>query len=151
LHVADLAVAERFYSEFLGLSVTQRSFPGALFFAAGGYHYHIGVNVWAGKALPPDGCVGLISYRLEFPVPEILCCLGHRAPLLGYESRTESVPQAPPILQICDPNGTWLEIQPTPAAIATEPGRLCSAGPAAAGISTPSQGGWALSPSTSVP
>jgi len=34
LQVADLAAAERFYSEFLGLAVTQRSCPGALFFAA---------------------------------------------------------------------------------------------------------------------
>src|SRR5438105_3190444 len=50
LHVGDLALAERFYSEFLGLAVTQRSYPGALFFAAGGYHHQIGANVWAGKA-----------------------------------------------------------------------------------------------------
>src|SRR5882724_3076537 len=34
LHVADLSDAERFFSEFLGLGVTQRSYPGAMFFAA---------------------------------------------------------------------------------------------------------------------
>src|SRR6266481_4178558 len=68
LHVKDLDPAERFYSEFLGLGVTQRSYPGALFFAADGYHHHIGVNVWAGQRLPPANSVGLVSYRMEVPV-----------------------------------------------------------------------------------
>jgi catechol 2,3-dioxygenase len=140
LHVADLAAAERFYGEFLGFSVTQRSYPGALFFAAGGYHHHIGVNVWAGQVAPPAESVGLISYRLEVPVTEILYCLSHRAPLLGYETRTESECEGTPILQIRDPNGNWLEVQPSPAAVASEPGSLCSAGPAAAMSSAPSQG-----------
>ncbi|HXP60015.1 MAG TPA: VOC family protein [Dongiaceae bacterium] len=116
LQVADLAAAERFYSEFLGLAVTQRSCPGALFFAAGGYHHHVGVNTWAGKAPPPPNSVGLISYRLEVPVTEILYCLGHRAPLLGYETRSGPEDEAGPILQIRDPNGTWLEIQGSPTA-----------------------------------
>src|SRR5258707_7379992 len=89
LHVKDLAAAERFYSEFLGLGVTQRSYPGALFFAADGYHHHIGVNVWAGQRLPPANSVGLVSYRMEVPVAEILYCLSHRAPMLGYETQTK--------------------------------------------------------------
>src|SRR5216117_1604977 len=72
LHVADLTAAERFYSEFLGLAVTQRSYPGALFFAAGGYHHHIGVNVWAGNRVLPANSVGLVSYRMEVTVAEIL-------------------------------------------------------------------------------
>lgn len=46
LRVDDLAESERFYREVLGFEVTQRSYPGALFFAAGGYHHHVGVNVW---------------------------------------------------------------------------------------------------------
>jgi catechol 2,3-dioxygenase len=111
LHVPDLAAAERFYSDFLGLAVTQRSYPGALFFAAGAYHHHVGVNVWAGKAAPPPNSVGLISYRFEVSVAEILYCLNHRAPLLGYETRTESDGERSPTLQIRDPNGNWLEIQ----------------------------------------
>lgn len=140
LHVADLAAAERFYGGFLGFSVTQHSYPGALFFAAGDYHHHIGVNVWAGQVAPPAESVGLISYRLEVPVPEILYCLSHRAPLLGYETRTESEREASPILQLRDPNGCWLEVQPSPNAVAPEPGSPCSAGPAAAMSSRPSRG-----------
>src|SRR5436190_14410875 len=89
LHVKELAAAERFYNEFLGLGVTQRLYAGALFFAAGGYHHHIGVNVWAGQRVPLANSVGLVSYRLEVPVAEILYCLSHRAPLLGYEAQME--------------------------------------------------------------
>ncbi|MDB6064405.1 MAG: Glyoxalase/bleomycin resistance protein/dioxygenase [Pedosphaera sp.] len=113
LNVADLAAAARFYNEFLGLAVTQRSYPGALFLSAGGYHHHIAVNTWAGRASPPSNAIGLISYRLEVPEPEVLYCLRHRAPLLGYQAKTEpaAAAQAPDILQILDPNGASLEIQ----------------------------------------
>jgi catechol 2,3-dioxygenase len=114
LHVADLAAAERFYSEFLGFTVTQRSYAGALFFAAGGYHHHIAVNVWAGKNAAPANSLGLVSYRLEAPVAEMLYCLNHRAPLLGYETRSvTSAGKDYAMLQIRDPNGTWLEIEAT--------------------------------------
>jgi catechol 2,3-dioxygenase len=112
LHVADLAVAERFYREFLGLAVTQRSYPGALFLAAGNYHHHIAINNWAGKTPSPKNGVGLISYRLEVSLREILYCLCHRAPLLGYEIRTEE--KNPLLIQIRDPNGNWLEVQARP-------------------------------------
>ncbi len=122
LHVADLAMAERFYSEFLGLAVTQRSYPGALFFAADGYHHHIGVNVWAGKAVPHPDSVGLVSYRIEVPVGEILYCLSHRAAVLGYETRIKPQEEGNPILQIRDPNGTWLEVQTSQNVRATGPG-----------------------------
>ncbi len=111
LHVADLRAAERFYSEFLGLAVTQRSYPGALFFAAGGYHHHLAVNVWAGRSALPVRRGGLLSYRLEVPVKEVLYCLRHRAPLLGYETRAVPQEEGNSILQIRDPNGTWLEVK----------------------------------------
>jgi catechol 2,3-dioxygenase len=125
LEVADLAAAERFYSEFLGFSVTQRSYPGALFFAAGNYHHHIAVNTWAGRTVAPVGSVGLISYRLEVPVAELLYCLNQRAPFLAYETKTESTPEGAPILQIRDPNGNSVEIQASPAALASEWGSRC--------------------------
>jgi catechol 2,3-dioxygenase len=111
LHVADLAAAERFYRDFLGLAVTQRSYPGALFLSAGGYHHHVAVNTWAGDRPPPARSVGLISYRLEVPEAEILYCLEHRAPLAGYEARTVREEDGSELLQIRDLNGNWLEVQ----------------------------------------
>ena len=109
-HVVDLGEAERFYHDFLGMEVTQRSYPGALFFSAGGYHHHIAANTWAGKAKPPENSVGLVSYRLEVPVKQILSDLHHRAPLAGYQVDRESTAPDKDLLRIRDPNGAWLEI-----------------------------------------
>jgi catechol 2,3-dioxygenase len=68
LQVSDLGRAERFYTT-LGLEVTQRSYPGALFLSAGGYHHHVGLNVWAsqGAPAPPSGARGLVSFSLVLP------------------------------------------------------------------------------------
>jgi catechol 2,3-dioxygenase len=69
LRVADLGDSERFYNAGLGFDVTQRSYPGALFLSAGGYHHHIGVNVWgsAGGSPAPAGSVGLRHYTVVLP------------------------------------------------------------------------------------
>ncbi len=67
LHVADLKRAEAFYGGLLGFDVMQRSYPGALFMAAGGYHHHLGLNTWAGKTLPPVNAVGLESFTVTIP------------------------------------------------------------------------------------
>jgi catechol 2,3-dioxygenase len=69
LHVSDLGKAEKFYHGVLGMDVTQRTYPGALFLSAGGYHHHIGVNVWAGRGAPPppDDAAGLIAFSVEVP------------------------------------------------------------------------------------
>jgi catechol 2,3-dioxygenase len=69
LHVADLARAEVFYSQQLGLNVTQRAIPGVLLMAAGRYHHHLGVNTWAGRGAPPAPAdsAGLAAYALCIP------------------------------------------------------------------------------------
>jgi len=60
LRVTDLERAEVFYERELGLTVTQRSFPGARFLAADGYHHHLGLNVWGEpRGAQPDGALGL--------------------------------------------------------------------------------------------
>ena len=46
-----------------------RSYPGALFLAAGGYHHHVGVNTWQsqGAPAPPEGALGLDRFELVLP------------------------------------------------------------------------------------
>jgi catechol 2,3-dioxygenase len=46
LRVTNLERSEAFYCAELGLQVTQRSYPGARFLAADGYHHHLGLNTW---------------------------------------------------------------------------------------------------------
>jgi catechol 2,3-dioxygenase len=55
LHVGDLDRGEAFYHRTLGLDKTVWTYPGALFMAAGGYHHHLGINVWGdGPPAQPD-------------------------------------------------------------------------------------------------
>jgi len=69
LQVADIPAAEGFYNGALGLDVMVRSYPGALFLGAGGYHHHLGLNTWqsAGAPPPPEGALGLDRYELVLP------------------------------------------------------------------------------------
>ena len=67
LRVTDLERSEDFYRRSLGLETTQRSFPGARFLAADGYHHHVGLNTWGGPRLarPPQalGLAGAVFRR----------------------------------------------------------------------------------------
>jgi catechol 2,3-dioxygenase len=69
LQVADIPAAEGFYHRALGLEITVRSYPGALFLAAGGYHHHVGLNTWQsqGAPAPPEDALGLDRYELVLP------------------------------------------------------------------------------------
>lgn len=68
LHVPDLDEAERFFADRLRMTVTQRTYPGARFFAYDGYHHHIGANIWARRRYAPAGATGLLAYTLAVPV-----------------------------------------------------------------------------------
>lgn len=69
LHVSDLPAAERFYGDVLGFELRQRYGVSAAFFAAGGYHHHIGLNTWAGVGAPPppEDALGLKWYSIWLP------------------------------------------------------------------------------------
>ncbi|GGE44029.1 glyoxalase [Pullulanibacillus camelliae] len=69
LHVSDLQAAERFYCDGLGFRIVSRYGHQALFISTGGYHHHIGLNVWNGVGAPaPDkNSVGLKWMTLKYP------------------------------------------------------------------------------------
>ena len=64
LHVASLVEAERLYCGIVGFEPMVRTYPGALFVAAGGYHHHLGLNTWLGEGAPPppENAVGLRGF-----------------------------------------------------------------------------------------
>jgi len=72
LHIADIEHAARFYQAALGFDVTLRSYPGALFLSAGGYHHHLGLNTWAGPdAVRPAGNEArLLEWEIVLPSTE---------------------------------------------------------------------------------
>ncbi len=68
LRVADLAAAERFATIDLGLTVTTRAYPGALFYAADGYHHHLATNTWGVRSPAPAALhAGLDSVQATVP------------------------------------------------------------------------------------
>jgi catechol 2,3-dioxygenase len=69
LKVGDLAAARRFYVDRLGFAVTTDRYPGALFVSAGGYHHHLGLNIWEsrGRGPAPEGALGLAHYTVVLP------------------------------------------------------------------------------------
>lgn len=69
LNVGDLDAAERLFARQLGMAVTVRSYPGALFLAYDGYHHHVGANVWWRRrgARPVPGTARLVSFELLPP------------------------------------------------------------------------------------
>lgn len=68
LFVGDLERAATFYHLGLGLDKTVWSYPGALFLAAGGYHHHLGTNIWAqGAPLAGPDDARLLEWEMVLP------------------------------------------------------------------------------------
>jgi catechol 2,3-dioxygenase len=66
LRVGDLAATQKFYCDTIGLDPTAGR-GGALFMSSGGYHHHVGSNVWqsAGAGQRDDARAGLSWFAFE--------------------------------------------------------------------------------------
>jgi len=99
LHVGDTEAAKRFYRDGLGFEV-QADLGTAVFVSAGGYHHHVGFNVWRGRGVPPqpEGTVGFGHWTLV--VPDDLVAVRARLEGLGAP-----VAEHPEGLLARDPSG----------------------------------------------
>jgi catechol 2,3-dioxygenase len=72
LHVGDIEQGLRFYRDQLGFEV-QANLGSAAFVSAGGYHHHLGFNVWRGRGVgpAPEHTVGLRHWTIELPAAEL--------------------------------------------------------------------------------
>jgi catechol 2,3-dioxygenase len=61
LRVADIPETVTFYRDVLGFALMAELAGSAAFLSAGGYHHHIGANIWesAGASPPPAGSAAL--------------------------------------------------------------------------------------------
>lgn len=110
LHVGDLAEAEAFYRGALGLDVMVRSYPGALFLSAGGYHHHLGLNTWAGPSAQPPGAdqARLLEWEILLPSGQDVAAAGQSLKGAGF-----AVTEVPGAVVADDPWGTTLRIRAT--------------------------------------
>ena len=69
LSVASLEQTQAFYTQVLGLSLKFNFGKDAKFFATGGYHHHIGTNIWLSRNAKPlaDNETGLKYYSFYVP------------------------------------------------------------------------------------
>ncbi len=90
LRVGDTDEAERFYRGAMGLDLTRRR-GGATFMSSGGYHHHVGANVWhspgAGRRNPDRA--GLAWFAVETADRATLDMLKGRMDAAGIETRAD--------------------------------------------------------------
>ena len=108
LKVGELSSAEAFYADALGFEPTTRAYNGALFLSAGGYHHHIGLNVWAsrGGAAPAVGAPGMRWFEIVLADSAQLELCTERFRRAGFnpESRGERI-------HLTDPSGIGLVLR----------------------------------------
>ena len=106
LRVGDVARAETFYRDALGLDVTRRR-HGATFMSSGRYHHHIAGNVWhsAGAGQRDEARAGLSWLSLEAADPAALDAAKARLARAGL-----SIAAIPNGIETADPWGTRLRI-----------------------------------------
>jgi catechol 2,3-dioxygenase len=82
LQVADIPAAESFYSELLGFDLQARYGDQASFLSAGGYHHHLGANVWNSRGAPPPpaGAAALRHFTVLLPDDDELARVAERIP-----------------------------------------------------------------------
>ncbi len=112
LHVRDLVEARRFYHAALGLDLTVWSYPGALFLSAGGYHHHLGVNIWAGSGAraPREDEARLLDWELVLPDRTAATAAARGLERAGHTVEADSSSDGS--WRAADPSGTAMRIVP---------------------------------------
>lgn len=69
LKVSDLDQSLAFYCDLLGFELITTYGSQAAFISAGGYHHHIGLNIWHSKGAPPapKNSPGLFHTAILYP------------------------------------------------------------------------------------
>jgi catechol 2,3-dioxygenase len=108
LKVSDLERSIAFYRDALGFDLRAQLGPQAAFLAAGGYHHHVGINVWQsrGGGPPPPGSAGLAWFILELPSPDALADTARALRDAGHEVEDENG-----TVTVRDPDGIALRLR----------------------------------------
>jgi catechol 2,3-dioxygenase len=108
LHVGDLDDAAAFYHRALGLDITASNYPGALFLSAGGYHHHLGTNVWSQGPAPAADQAQLVEWTIVLPSRADAEATGRQLRDAGYAAAADGADWT-----ASDPWGTRVRIKAT--------------------------------------
>lgn len=108
LHVGDLEQAQAFFGDGIGFDRMTWSYPGALFLGAGGYHHHLGTNLWAGPQAQPAGPgeARLLEWTIELPTARDVGEVAASVKRAGFDVSAPTEVEA----VTADPWGTQLRI-----------------------------------------
>jgi catechol 2,3-dioxygenase len=107
LQVGDIPRARSFYEGVLGFDVTMDA-GSALFLSAGGYHHHIGMNIWhSAGAGPRAAALGLGDVRIVMPVRDDVEALMDRLRSAGVRFADDGA-----AVSFTDPWGTQITVAP---------------------------------------
>ncbi len=95
LRVRDIDATVAFYRDVLGLGLMAQLGDSAAFLSAGGYHHHVGANVWEsrGAQRAPEGTARLLGFTIVLPDRAELERVAER---IGGEATTD--PSGNPLL-----------------------------------------------------
>lgn len=111
LKVADIERSLDFYCGLLGFELTTTYGNDAVFLSAGGYHHHIGLNVWFSKnASPaPKDTAGLFTAIL-YPTRKDLAVILHRLQQADYPLTGTSDHGVSEAIYLDDPDSNGVEL-----------------------------------------
>lgn len=112
LKVADLERALAFWRGVLGFELTQRYGAGAAFVSAGGYHHHIGLNIWEsrGGSPPPRAATGLYHVAILYPDRATLADAVRRVLAAGIGLDGAADHGVSEAIYLRDPDGNGVEL-----------------------------------------
>jgi catechol 2,3-dioxygenase len=112
LKVADLERSLKFYRDLLGFELQQMYGNGAAFISAGGYHHHIGLNIWYSKngSPPPQKSTGLFHTAILYPTRKDLANILKRLAEAGYPLTGASDHGVSQAIYLDDPDGNGVEL-----------------------------------------
>jgi len=112
LKVSNLNRARDFYCGLLGFELVTEYGDKALFISAGGYHHHIGLNVWYSEGAPPASkrSVGLYHIAILYPTRKDLAAILKRLNDHGYPLTGGADHGVSEALYLDDPDGNGIEL-----------------------------------------
>ncbi len=112
LKVSDLDRSEAFYRDVLGFETTTRYGDQAVFMSFGGYHHHLGLNVWHSKGAPPAPIdrPGLYHLAILYPTRRDLARALRRVIDAGVAIDGAADHDVSEAIYLHDPDGNGIEL-----------------------------------------